>query len=140
MRLDFDAFDTPQFDNHAWRLSLKIAANEALFKLFGDGNDSNQNVKFQVKEICQTDDARALLIRTALDCRIGSGDGEFNAAGTVTFRFDIRDLALSVEDGAELAFKMPVAGTVRDGPRTCPCRASLRTAGTARTGPCSASR
>lgn len=109
VRLDFDAFDTPQFHNDAWRLSLKIAATDALFKLFGDGEDSNQNVKFQVKEICQAEDARALLIRTALDFRIGSGDGAFKAAGTVTFRFDIRDLALSVEDGAELAFKMPTA-------------------------------
>ncbi len=115
VRLDFDAFDTPQFHDDAWRLSLKIAATDALFKLFGDGDDSNQSVKFQVKEICQTEDARALLIRTGLDFRIGSGDGAFKATGTVTFRFDIRDLALSVEHGAELAFKMPAArpaGTV----------------------------
>lgn len=115
VRLDFDAFDTPQFHNDTWRLSLKIAATDALFKLFGDGDDPNQNVKFQVKEICQTEDARALLIRTALDFRIGSGDGAFKATGTVTFRFKIRDLALSVEDGAELAFKMLAArpaGTV----------------------------
>lgn len=115
VRLDFDAFDTPHFHNDAWRLSLKIAAIDALFKLFGDSDDSNQNVKFQVKEICQTEDARALLIRTALDFRIGSGDGAFKATGTVTFRFDICDLALSVEDGAELAFKMQAArpaGTV----------------------------
>ncbi|MGH8224364.1 MAG: hypothetical protein ACREQZ_15455, partial [Woeseiaceae bacterium] len=104
---DFDAFETPDFSDSAWRLSLKIAAATSLFKAF-KSPDPNQQIKFSIEEICQSEDnAHAALIQTDLSFRLGTGADAFEAAGKVTFRFDIRDLALSVEDGAALAFKLP---------------------------------
>lgn len=105
-RLDFDAFGTPAFSEGDWRMSVYVKAQNQLFNLFGDGSD--QNVSFDITHICfDESDPDAALIRTNLTFRIG----EFTASGQVTFRFDVRELSLSVQDGANLALKRKVAKT-----------------------------
>ncbi|MGE3365733.1 MAG: hypothetical protein AB7I34_20075 [Rhizobiaceae bacterium] len=105
---DFDAFETPRFGDDGWRLSARIAATNALFKMFGDAGDAGQKVTFTIDEICiDEEDDRVVLLRTSLTFALGSGADAFSASGAVTFRFDLRDLSLSVADGASLAFRLP---------------------------------
>ncbi|MER8910970.1 hypothetical protein NKH99_25465 [Mesorhizobium sp. M0854] len=105
-RLDFDAFGTPAFSEGDWRLSVYIKAQKQLFNLFGDGSD--QSVSFDITHICfDESDPDAALIKTNLTFRIG----EFTASGQVTFRFDVRELSLSVQDGANLALNRKVGKT-----------------------------
>ncbi|NKK95783.1 hypothetical protein GFL95_32025 [Rhizobium leguminosarum bv. viciae] len=105
--LDFDAFETPRFGDDAWRLSARLAATDALFKMFENTGTSGQKVSFNIENICiDDDDDRVVLLKTDLTFSLGSGPDAFNATGKVTFRFDLRDLALSVADGASLAFRL----------------------------------
>ncbi|MFG1379133.1 hypothetical protein [Xanthobacter autotrophicus] len=106
-RLDFDSFGSPKLGNDDWRLGVRLAALDQLFKLFPK-EGSGQRVSFLIKEICQkSNDDTGILIKTSLTFALG----DFTAAGDVTFRFDVRDLSLSIADGANLAFRLPAAST-----------------------------
>jgi hypothetical protein len=105
---DFNAFDAPQFSENGWRLSIKVAALDCLFKAFKNGSPG-QNVSFNIVKICESDDQGAVLIQTKLTFEFGLDATNFSATGEVTFRFDLRDLALSVENGAELEFALDQA-------------------------------
>ncbi|MER9650872.1 hypothetical protein [Mesorhizobium sp. M0199] len=105
--LDFDAFETPRFGKDSWRLSARIAATNALFKMFGDAGDAGQKVSFTIDEICiDEQDDRVVLLKTSLTFALDA----FTASGAVTFRFDLRDLSLSMADGASLKFRLPKQG------------------------------
>lgn len=108
--LDFDAFETPRFGNQSWRLSARIAATNALFKMFGDAGDAGQKVSFAIDEICiDKQDDRVVLLKTSVTFALDA----FSASGAVTFRFDLRDLSLSMADGASLKFRLPKQGATR---------------------------
>lgn len=97
--VDFDAFGTPRLGVDGWRLSIELAAASSLFKMFkNDG--AGQSVQFRIVRICETGKDGEVAIETELTFNLGN---QFQAAGAVTFLFDLRDLSLRVADGAELA-------------------------------------
>jgi hypothetical protein len=109
---DFDAFETPRFSGDAWRLSVRVAAEDALFKMFDGPESAGQRVSFKIKDICIHDqDERIVELKTELTFTLGSGADAFNATGDVTFLFDLRDMALTIADGASLAFTMKMDNT-----------------------------
>ncbi|MBL8340955.1 MAG: hypothetical protein JNL30_05745 [Rubrivivax sp.] len=117
----FDAFETPAFDAQGWRLSVEIAALQSLFRAFtGPANPAGQSVGFRILEICGADGSgaapgaralsagatRAVVIRTELMFALGQGEERFEAKGRVAFRFDLGDLSLGIEGGAQLDFAL----------------------------------
>lgn len=102
-QFDFNGFCAPQLAPDKWRLSIQVAAGEALFKMF-NGASGGQKVSFRIVKICESNDGQSARITTAIHFELGS---DFSAEGNVTLLFNVHTLALSVADGAELAVQWP---------------------------------
>lgn len=102
--LDFDSFATPSFSAEAWRLSVRIAAQDALFKMFdGAAANPNQRASFNIDEICIGEKRSDAIIRTSLTFKVGE---DLELAGHVDFRFDFADLSISIAEGSSLALAL----------------------------------
>jgi hypothetical protein len=102
-QFDFNGFGAPQLAPDKWRLSIQVAAGEALFKMF-NGASGGQKVSFRIVKICESNDGQSARITAAIHFELGS---DFSAEGNVTLLFNVHTLALSVADGAELAVQWP---------------------------------
>ncbi len=94
-------------DMQPWRLALRSSLTDYLLNMFG-GNDGRR-IKVSVTEICPAEDGRSLIIRASVTITLSSDPKSPEIAGTMGFRLDLRNLALTVEDGAELSLNQPIA-------------------------------
>lgn len=119
--LAFDAFQSPSFTSDGWRLGVKIAASEQLFKMFGTAADADQKVSFRIASICQPQGVTGFDLQIELTFRLGS---DFLVSGRVILRFDPRDLSLCVADDAQLAFRIECDDTTPPWALTAPLDAA----------------
>lgn len=98
-------------DQSPWRLALRSSLTEHLMKMFGGSN--NRRVKVSVKEICLSGDGTYLTFRTAISIMLSSDPEATKIEGELGLKLDLRDLALSVVDGAEMTLNQPL-GTAPD--------------------------
>ncbi|NKK70070.1 hypothetical protein GFM13_06625 [Rhizobium leguminosarum bv. viciae] len=98
-------------DASSWRLLVSSKLISSILKMFGqDDADKERRVSVEITEICLPKEALDyLLVKTRIEINLfgGKADGTPEIEGDVAFRFDLRTLALSVEDGAGFALLKP---------------------------------
>ncbi|MDX0775305.1 hypothetical protein GOD44_12605 [Sinorhizobium medicae] len=98
-------------DASSWRLLVSSTLVSSILKMFGqDDADKGRRVSVEITEICLPEKALDyLLVKTRIEINLfgGKADGTPEIEGDVAFRFDLRTLALSVEDGAGFALLKP---------------------------------
>lgn len=100
----FDDFDSPDLED--WGLSIRVAADNALFRMFENG-DASQKVGFRLKRICKVEgNPRLLRLEAELTASLA---GEEDITGEVGFLFDLSDLSIRIDDEAQLTLNKPVA-------------------------------
>jgi|GEM_PF-2940233 len=99
--LAYDAFRPLSFGlGDPWRLSIKQAAEQAISKLFG------KSVEFKIAGFdLDEKDASVVYIKTEITISLTNIT---TISGEVTFRFDLSDLSLSMEDEAELGLAVEI--------------------------------
>jgi hypothetical protein len=105
--VDFDSFDTPDLGD--WSVSIRLAAQNAVLRMFKSLADTGQNVSFKITRLCQNiDDSRVLEIHTDLTVKLG---GSTEIDGEATLLFDLSDLSIRLDDTARLSLKLKRVNT-----------------------------
>ncbi|WP_353646189.1 hypothetical protein [Mesorhizobium sp. WSM2239] len=98
-------------DASSWRLLVSSTLVSSILKMFGqDDADKGRRVSVEITEICLPEKALDyLLVKTRIKINLfgGKPGGTPEIEGDVAFRFDLKTLALSVEDGAGFALLKP---------------------------------
>ncbi|MGR5550683.1 hypothetical protein [Vibrio sp. DNB22_12_1] len=109
--LGYNDFSTPTFGQDSWQYSVKIQALDSLMNLFGSDQNASPAKLASIKRVIyetQTDD---ILIETEIALTLsalGDGSGTNQLSGTVLFRFDPADCALSIEGTTTLTLTQEI--------------------------------
>lgn len=104
----FDDFASPRLGD--WQMSIRLAAENALFRMFGDAANPGQTVSFTVDRICEdAETSGEVLLHCTLTVDLGGSIPQGTLSrltGKVVFRFDLADLSVRIDGAARLALQV----------------------------------
>lgn len=104
----FDDFGGIDLGNR-WGLSVRVAAQNALLKMFGGAGSQGDRLSFEIEKICEDpSDRKDLLIHTTLMVKLGTSN---KLTGTAVFRFDLGALSIRTDGDVRLDLEVRVDKT-----------------------------
>ncbi len=88
-----------------WRLAIHSKLTEAVLNMFG--SSESRRVTVELTKICLPPENNYIRLHTSVVIKLSSDPNALSLDGEVRFRFDLRDLSLTVDDGVQISLDVP---------------------------------